>query len=156
MGHILENGTVQPSEEKKRAIQPFPLPQNVKQVQSFMGLAGYFRKFLSSFSVIAKPITDLTKKDVTFVFGPEQHSAFVALKEALCKEPVLEIFNPSRETELHTDTSAMLQKNGAGDWHPIFYLSSKTTDAESRYSSYELEVLAKVKALKKYQHLLGP
>lgn len=162
LGHILENGTVQPSEEKTRAIRQFPVPQNIKQVQSFMGLAGYFRKFVASFSVIAKPLTDLTRKDVQFVFGTKQHDAFNALKEALCKDPVLEIFSPSRETELHTDASAMgygaclLQKNGAAEWHPIFYFSSKTTDAESRYSSYELEVLAIVKALKKLRvYLLG-
>lgn len=74
LGHILENGTVSPSEEKTNAIRNFPQPSNVKQVQSFLGL------------IIARPLSDLTKNEVCFVFGAERVSSFNCLKEMLCKK----------------------------------------------------------------------
>lgn len=162
LGHILERGTVQPSTEKIKAIQKYPEPKDVKQIQSFLGLAGYFRKFVQNFAAVAKPLTDLTKKGVLFKFNNNEKFAFQTLKEALCDKPVLQIFNPYRPSELHTDASAvgfgacLLQKGDDTAWHPVFYLSSKTTEAEARYSSYELEVLAIVRALKKLRvYLLG-
>lgn len=106
LGHILENGTVRPSLEKTAAIRNFPTLRNVKQVMSFLGLAGFFfRKFVPSFAQIAKPLSDLTRKDVPFVFGDVQNRSFEALNEALCTEPVLKIYNQVLETELHTDAS---------------------------------------------------
>lgn len=162
LGHILEEGSIRPSEEKTHAIKYYPEPKTVAQVQSFMGLAGFFRKFVLNFSLIAKPLTDLTRKEVPFVFGNLQRASFETLKRELCKDPVLKVFNPNLETELHTDASAagygacLLQKHADGLFHPVFYLSSKTTDAESRYTSYEQEVLAVVRALKKLRvYLLG-
>lgn len=83
IGHILEGGCVRPSEEKTLAIREFPQPKTVKQVQSFLGLAGYFRKFVHNFSLTAKPLTELTKKEVPFVFGGEQQEAFAELKRML-------------------------------------------------------------------------
>lgn len=113
------------------------------------------------FAEIAKPLSDLTRKDSEFLFGVDQQMAFNTLKNALCSEPVLRIFDPSLETELHTDASAvgyggcLLQKY-ENEWYPVFYFSAKTTPAESRYSSYEQEVLAMVYLLRKLRvFLLG-
>lgn len=161
LGHILQDGTVSPSEDKTAAVREYPQPRNVKQIQAFLGLAGFFRKFVPGFSAVAKPLTDLTKKDEPFMFGSKQVMAFEALKSALVSEPVLQLYSPDLETELHTDASisgygaALMQKRGV-DWHPVMYLSFKTSSAEQRYSSYELEVLAVIKALKKLRvYLLG-
>lgn len=80
LGHIIENGCMRPSEHKTRAVINFPTPTNTRQVQSFLGLTGYFRKFVSGYSKITRPLSDLLKKDVKFHFDSEQELAFPELK----------------------------------------------------------------------------
>ncbi|XP_043498670.1 uncharacterized protein LOC122521973 [Polistes fuscatus] len=163
LGHIIENGRIRPSERKTEAVKNFPTPTNIRQVQSFLGLSGYFRKFIPHYSLIARPLTDLLKLDAKFTFGEEQENAFIQLKEILVEKPVLSLYRVGAETQLHTDASMhgygaiLLQKSEKDNaWHPIFYASGKTTPAEKKYTSYELEVLAIIKALKKFRvYLLG-
>lgn len=133
----------------------------MKAVQSFLGLDGFFRKFVPRFAWIARPLTELTKKETPFAFGTPERESFERLKDSLCSAPVLQVYNPALETELHTDASkygygvCLLQKLDGG-FHPVFYLSRKTTPAEEKYSIYELEVLAVVYELKKLRvYLLG-
>ncbi|GFU85880.1 retrovirus-related Pol polyprotein from transposon 17.6 [Trichonephila clavipes] len=162
LGHVVENGTIRPSIAKTIAVKKFPVPTTVKQVQSFLGLTGYFRKFIPSYSQIAKPLSDLTMEDNPFKFEQPQMEAFEKLKKLLTESPVLSIFQQGRTTELHTDASrqgygaVLLQEAEDGKLHPVQYMSQKTTPAEEKYSSYELEVLAVVNALKKFRtYLLG-
>ncbi|GFT09759.1 retrovirus-related Pol polyprotein from transposon 17.6 [Trichonephila clavipes] len=162
LGHVVENGTIRPSIAKTIAVKKFPVPTTVKQVQSFLGLTGYFRKFIPAYSQIAKPLSDLTRKDNPFMFEQPQMEAFEKLKKSLTESPVLSIFQQGRTTELHTDASqqgygaVLLQEAEDGKLHPVQYISQKTTPAEEKYSSYELEVLAVVNALKKFRtYLLG-
>ena len=163
LGHIISAGTIKPSLDKTKAIKNFPIPTNIKHVQSFLGLAGYFRKFIENFAIYAKPLSDLIRKDTKFEFGIRQKESFVQLKEKLCNEPVVNMYNPSFETELHTDASSigyggcLLQKHPLdGKMHPVFFLSFKTSEAESKLASFELEVLAIVKCLEKLRiYLLG-
>ena len=77
----------------------FPEPKSVKDVQSFLGLTSYFRKFMPSYSLIAKPLSDLLRRNNVFRFNEVERRAFCALKELLTKEPVLKIFDPDSETE---------------------------------------------------------
>ncbi|XP_020297523.1 uncharacterized protein LOC109862041 [Pseudomyrmex gracilis] len=144
LGHIVENGSVRPSTHKTKAVEKFPKPGNVKQVQSFLGLTG--------------PLTNLLRASVPFIFGEKEVRAFEALKMALTEKPVLHLYNVKAETELHTDAcmygfgAILLQRDSEnGSWHPVYYASSRTTSAEEQYTSYELEVLAVVKALKKFR-----
>lgn len=164
LGFILENGTIKPSNEKTEAVRKFPAPSNVQQIQSFLGLTGFLRRFVPNYATIAKPLSDLTKKDVKFEFGYEQQEAFVSLKAVLCDNPVLKMYNPDAEkTELHTDASkwgfgAMLMQRDSEDqkMHPVYYLSYKTTPAQQKYDSYDLETLAIYKSVKKLRvYLLG-
>lgn len=163
LGHHIEDGKIMPSSEKTRAVLKFPQPATVKQIQSFLGLTGYFRKFIRDYARIAKPLSDLIAKDVHFKFGAEEHNAFNTLKQLLCEKPILKIYSPDDETQLHTDASqegygAILLQKCADDnkFHPVYYMSRKTTPAERKYCSYELEVLAIVNALKKFRvYLLG-
>lgn len=163
LGHIVEDGKISPSPTKVSAVQHYPEPTCLADVHSYLGLTGYFRKYIPSYAKVAKPLSDLLKGKREFRFGPEQRAAFVELKSLLSREPVLAIFNPQCETELHTDASALgygavlLQRSSLdGQLHPVYYMSKKTTPQEEKYCSYELEVLAVVTALKKFRvYLLG-
>ena len=101
-----------PSEEKVRAVVNYPEPRSLKAVQSFLGLTGYFRKFIKSYAIIAKPLSDLLQKDQKFCFEELQRNAFNSLKAALTSDPVLMISDRKRETEVHTD--AIKEGFGAG------------------------------------------
>ncbi|GFY17982.1 retrovirus-related Pol polyprotein from transposon 17.6 [Trichonephila clavipes] len=136
LGHVVENGTIRPSIAKTIAVKKFPVPTTIKQVQSFLGLTGYFRKFIPAYSEIAKPLSDLTRKDNPFMFEQPQMEAFEKLKKLLTESPVLSIFQQGRTTELHTDASqqgygaVLLQEAEDGKLHPVQYMSQKTTPAE--------------------------
>lgn len=163
LGYIIEAGLIRPSEKKTQAVAGFPKPTSIKKVQSFLGLTGYFRKFIKDFAEIARPLTELLKKDAKFDFGQAEKLSFQRLKEALIDGPVLKLYNPDAETEVHTDASIyglgaiLMQKDSEdGMFHPIYYASWKTTPSEQKYTSYEFETLAVVKAFKKFRvYLLG-
>lgn len=163
LGHIIEEGRIHPSPDKFKAVLHFPLPTTQKQLQSFLGLTGYFRKFIPHYSIIARPLSDLLKKNTNFRFTAVEQDAFEKLKQLLSQKPVLQIFRQGRLTELHTDASqdgygaVLMQKSDEdGLLHPVHYMSRKTSEAERKFSSYELEVLAIVEALRKFRvYLLG-
>ena len=163
LGYEVENGAIRPSPSKAADVLNFIEPNTEKKVQRFLGLTSYFRKFVEGFANIAKPLSDLLRKESRFHWGPEQQEAFVKLKRALAGQSVLQLYRRERETELHTDASKdgygaiLLQLNPEdGKLHPVYYYSKKTKDAETRYHSYELEFLAIVKALEKFRvYLLG-
>lgn len=163
LGYEIENGTIRSSPLKTKAVKTFPEPKTVQQLQSFLGLAGYFRKFIKDFAAIARPLSEQLKKSKTFHFGDEQRATFELLKEKICERPVLTIFRYGADTELHTDASKhafgaiLMQRNfDDGEMHPVRYLSIKTSETEQKYHSYELEVLAVVNAVNKFRvYLLG-
>jgi len=105
LGYVIENVTLHPSPDKSQAVVSFPEPKSLKDVQSFLGLTGYFRKFIANYSTIAKPLSDLLRKNERFRFTERERSAFCLLKDALAKKPVLRIYHPTYATELHTDAS---------------------------------------------------
>ncbi|GFT80983.1 retrovirus-related Pol polyprotein from transposon 17.6 [Trichonephila clavipes] len=160
LGHIIEKGTIKPSLDKTKAVQNFPEPKNVKQVQSFLGLSGYFRKFIQNYSIIAKPLGDLLRDNAVFHFEPKQQLAFQTLRQKLSENLVLHIFKQGAKFELHTDASKfgysaiLLQQSDDNKLHSVHYFSKKTTPQEEKYSSYELEVLAVIESLKKFRKYL--
>ncbi|GBM10006.1 Transposon Tf2-11 polyprotein [Araneus ventricosus] len=154
LGHVIEDGKIFPSTLKTKAVLNFPEPANLKQIHSFLGLTGYFPKYYT----IARPLSDLLKKHRKFKFGEEERIAFNQLKLMLAEKPVLRIYNPNYETELQTDASlegygTILMQKSPDDknFHPTYYMSKKTTDAEKKYSSYELEALSVTEAVKKFR-----
>ncbi|GFX47184.1 transposon Tf2-8 polyprotein [Trichonephila clavipes] len=161
LGYIIENGTIKPSPSKTQAVQNFPQPQTPRQLQSFIGLTSYFRKFIPNYARIARPLSDLLRDNVKFKFGPTEIASFQELKNILSENPVLHVFQQGYPLELHTDASslgfgAVLLQKSDGLFHPIHYFSRKTTVQQEKYSSYELEVLAIIEALKKFRsYLLG-
>ncbi|GBN00585.1 Transposon Ty3-G Gag-Pol polyprotein, partial [Araneus ventricosus] len=163
LGHRIKDGKLYASPLKIKAVMNFPEPKCTKDIRSYLGLTGYFRKFIPHYSAIAKPLSDLLKKDSNFSFGLKERESFNELKQILSKEPVLCLYNPKSETEIHTDASidgfgaCLLQKSIADNQlHPVYYMSRKTSDTERKYSSYELEVMAVIEALKKFRpYVLG-
>lgn len=103
-------GTISPSPNTVASVQMFPEPRSAEDVRRFLGMCGYFRKFVEGFSMLAKPLTDLTKKAVLFRFGDGERYSFEQLKNKLCSEPVLKIFNAKADTELHTDARRVTRR----------------------------------------------
>lgn len=163
LGYEIENGRFRAAPSKTRDVQRFPELKTPRQVQQFLGLTGYFRKFIENYALIARPLSDLLRNGRKFEFGENQRRSFESLKQAITQRPVLTIFRYGAETELHTDASKwafgaiLLQRDfDDGKMHPVQYLSIKTSEMEQKYDSYELEVLAVVKAIKKFRvYLLG-
>ncbi|CAK1549316.1 unnamed protein product [Leptosia nina] len=158
--HISSDG-VRPSNDKVKALTGSPVPSTVKEVRQFMGLASYFRKFIPEFASRTASITNLTKKNQKWQWGPEQDAAREYIINHLTSKPLLNIFDPSLKTELHTDASslgygAILLQKKDNQCRVIAYFSKRTSPAESRYPSYELETLAIFNALKQFRiYLLG-
>lgn len=157
LGYTVDEKGISPNYSNIKSIEEYPIPRNLKELQRFLGMCSYFRKFVQDFSLIAKPLQDLVKKECTFEIGEEQINSFNTLKQKMIERPVLAIFSPQDETELHCDASAvgfgsvLLQKKKDGKFHPISYFSKRTTPAESKYHSYELECLAIVYSLRRFR-----
>jgi len=140
------------------AIHALRTPSNVHDVQRFLGLANYFRRFIEGFALKARPLHNLLRKSVTFNFDEECHRAFENLKHELVAYPVLRLYDPVAETELHTDACAqglgaiLLQKQSDKVWSPIAYFSRPNSEkkTEKRYHSYELEMLAIMRAVERF------
>nr|CAI5824178.1 unnamed protein product [Callosobruchus analis] len=141
LGHEISGEGVRPGRRKIEAVMKFPEPKDVHGVRQFVGLASYFRKFVHNFSAVARPLTDLTKKDVTWRWDDEQRWAFAALKERLVSRPLLAVYDSRADIELHTDASKLgvsgilLQKAKDGQWRPVEYFSRATTIQEQMYHS---------------------
>lgn len=159
---ISENG-VRPGLQKVVAVQEMPVPNNVKQLRQFLGLAGYFRKFIQNFAVLAEPLTRLLRKNVVWEFGHEQLKALSKIKELLITRPILTIFNPNWKTEVHTDASKvgvagiLFQiDDQTNKRHAVAYFSRQTSLPEQNYHSYQLETLAVVESFRHFRvYLVG-
>lgn len=157
---ITEHG-MEPGKVKVDAVREFPIPSNVHELRRFLGLTSYFRRFVKNYAVRARPLSDLTRKNTKFKWASEQQNAFEDLRDSLCDNPVLKLYNPRAErTEVHTDTSSsglagvMLQADEGGVMHPVYYVSKKTTDVEAKYHSSKLELMAIVWVVERLRPLL--
>lgn len=157
LGHIVGHGTIRPDPEKVSAIEHFPTPSSVKQVRRFVGMIGYYGKFLKNFSSASSPLTDLIKKKGTFVMTSEALVAFENLKRALTQHPILVHPNFSKNFFIHCDASrfgvgaCLMQKDEDDNDRAICYFSKKLNSAQRNYSVTELECLAVVLAVEKFR-----
>jgi len=145
LGHIISENGILPDPAKLSAVKNFPTPKKVKDVQSFIRLAEYYRKFIKDLSKIAKPLTILTKKNTKFEWTTEQ-KAFDILKEKLTA-PVLHYPDFTRQFIIATDASdyaigAVLSQGPVGQDRPIAYASRILNKAEQNYNTTEKELLA--------------
>lgn len=159
LGHIITCDGVKPDPKKIEAVQNFPTPTNAKTIKQFLGLAGYYRRFIPNFSKIAKSLTNLLKKDIPFRWTQKEQSAFVALRDALCKPPVLQYPDFTKSFVITTDASGyaiggVLSQGIIGQDLPIAYTSRTLTDAEMNYPTIEKELLAIVYCVKHFRHYI--
>lgn len=159
LGHIISSEGVKPNPDKVKSVQDFPTPKSCKDIKSFLGLAGYYRRFIPNFSKITKPLTGLLKKDVPFIWGEPQQIAFDTCKTILTTTPILQYPDFTKEFILTTDASlhaigGILSQGEIGKDLPIAYASRTLNKAESNYSTIERELLAIVWAVKHYRPYL--
>ena len=159
LGHVVTRGGIATDSRKTAAICEWPEPKNASEVRSFLGLTGWYRKYIPKFSAIAAPLTELTKKTVIWVWGTKESESFQKIKEALTQPPVLLVPDQALPFQVHTDASGigsgrvLTQDQGNGQ-QPIAYGSQKFSPAEQNYSTHEQEMLAIMHALKEWKHYL--
>lgn len=105
LGYQISESTIQPSETKIRAVEQYAPPKNIHEIRQFLGLTGYFRKFIKNYAEKSKPLSKLLMKDATWEWKEAQESAFQILKQSLVSVPVLALFDPGLEIKLYTDAS---------------------------------------------------
>lgn len=163
LGHSINQHGIIPGVKKCDAIKNYPLPKNINDVKRFIGITGFFRKFVANYANTARPLTAMfrLKDNPVFVWKDQHTAAFEQLKNALCSEPVLCLYDPVKEHEVHTDASSIglagiLMQKESDVFKPVFYYSRHCSDDESKYHSYELEVLAIVESLERFKvYLMG-
>jgi transposase InsO family protein len=143
LGHKISAEGVATEDDKIKTVQEWPIPVSVKELRGFLGLAGYYRKFVQHFGLISRPLTDLLKKGTPFLWTTTVDTAFRTLKRALVEAPVLALPNFAKKFVIETDASgtgigAVLMQDG----HPIAYLSKALCPRNLGLSAYEKECLA--------------
>ncbi|GFR18812.1 retrovirus-related Pol polyprotein from transposon 17.6 [Trichonephila clavata] len=98
LGHLVSEEGIMPDPEKARAVQNFPVPKNIRDVRSFLGLCSYYRRFIKDFCLKAQPLQELLKNGSKFTWGSDQNESFEKLKRALTSEPVLGLFDEKPPT----------------------------------------------------------
>ncbi|KAH0129268.1 hypothetical protein KCU82_g20625, partial [Aureobasidium melanogenum] len=156
LGFIIGIDGIRIDPAKITSIKEWPTPKNLKEVQSFLGLANYNRKFISGYSQTALPLVELTKQDTPFVWKERQQKAFEALKQACIDGPTLRMFDSGKPVHIETDASdraigACLTQDHEGKRHPVAYYSRKMTPAEQNYDIHDKELLAIVAALQHWR-----
>ncbi|KAJ0442677.1 putative nucleotidyltransferase, Ribonuclease H [Helianthus annuus] len=154
LGHVINSAGVQVEQEKISAIQSWPIPTSVKEVRGFLGLTGYYRRFVRNYGLIARPLTALTKKD-GFIWSTEALNAFQQLKQALMSTPVLRLPDFTKDFTMECDASS----DGVGailsqEDHPVAYFSKGFSPSNRFKSAYDRELLALVLAVQKWNHYL--
>ncbi|GKB43222.1 putative reverse transcriptase domain-containing protein [Tanacetum coccineum] len=155
LGHVVNRDGIHVDPSKVESVKNWKTPESSTEIRSFLGLAGYYRRFIENFSKIAKPLTLLTQKNKTYVWGDEQDEAFRILKEKLCNAPVLALPDGPDDFVVYCDASkqgfgSVLMQRGK----VIAYASRQLKKHEKNYTTHDLELGAVVFALKIWRHYL--
>ncbi|CAN6679072.1 unnamed protein product [Malus baccata var. baccata] len=161
LGHIISENGIEVDKSKTDLVRHLPSPTSVREVRSFLGHAGFYRRFIKDFSKIAQPLCRLLQKEVAFEFTKECKASFNQLKELLTTAPIIVPPDWSLPFELMCDASdyalgAVLGQRKDKKPHVIYYASRTLNDAQLNYSTTEKELLAVVFALDKFRsYLIG-
>ncbi|KAF8751812.1 hypothetical protein RHS01_08505 [Rhizoctonia solani] len=145
---------------KIQAVQEWPTPTKVKEVQSFLGFANFLRRFVANFSHMARPLHNLAKKYTPWKWDTKEQEAFQGLKNAITNAPVLCHADPSKPYFLETDASGaalgsiLSQRQGDGRLHPLGFLSESFKGAEQNYDTHDKELLAIIRSFEYWRIFL--
>jgi RNase H-like domain found in reverse transcriptase len=154
LGHIISSHGVAIDPHKIKAMKSWPEPTNVKQLRDFLGLIGYYRKFIKGYGAISKPFTNLLRKN-SFKWDEESKSVFDQLKSAMCSAPVLAMPDFNKPFVLEIDASNKgIEVVLMQDHKPIAFLSKALGVKNQHLSTYEKEFLDLLTAVQKWRHYL--
>lgn len=159
LGHIINENGIKPNEKNTLAIKNMSAPKNIKEVQKFLGMASYFRKFIASFAKIAYPLNKLCRKDKKFEWSKECNNAFEKLKTALTTQPVLVFPDFNKQFYISVDASnyavgGYISNAPPPNDKPIEYFSKTLNNAQQNYSTTEKELLAIILAIEQFRHFI--
>lgn len=157
LGFIVGQGVLKTDMDKIEAIQNFPPPKTIKQLRSFLGLAGWYRRFIRNFATKISPLTDCLQISKSFILTEAASDAFNEIKKDLTNAPVLAQADFSKPFFIQCDASTvgigsvLYQKDENDHEHPIYFFSKKLNPAQRKYTVTELECLAAVLSVKKFR-----
>ena len=167
LGHLISGKGIEPVPEKLESIKEMPAPKTPKEVKQFLGLIGYYRKFVPRFSDVARSLTNLTKKDIIFEWTPECQQTFELLKDLLMQEPILKYPDPTKPYTLYTDASkyawsCVLTQEYEHEidgkikkiHHPITYASGLFRGSQINWATLTKEAFAIYSSVKKLTYYL--
>jgi len=146
--------------EKVQGVVEWPVPKSMKDVQKFLGLANYYRRFVKDFAKIAKPLHETTRKGKKWKWGEKQQKAFKELKKRFTTEPVLVTPDLDKEMRVEADVSdfatggVLSMKCEDEKWRPVAYISKSLNKAERNYEIHNKEMLAIIRCLEVWRHFL--
>jgi len=154
LGHVIADGVVAMDTDKVSAVQAWPRPRSVKALRGFLGLTGYYRRFINNYGIIAAPLTALLKREA-FLWSSAATEAFDALKQALTTAPVLQL--PDFDKPFIIDCDASGTGFGAvlhqGDG-PIAFFSRSVAPQHAKLAAYERELIGLVQAVRHWRPYL--
>jgi len=159
LGYVIGRNGVRMSKGKVKAVLDWGTPRSLTEVQSFLGFANFYRRFIQDYSRIARPLTELTKKEAgqEWKWNPEAEAAFQGLKRRFTSAPILAHFDATKPVIIETDASdfaigaILSQRDAENRLHPVAFHSRKFTPAEINYEIHDKELLAIVDAFKHWR-----
>ncbi|GKB90380.1 reverse transcriptase domain-containing protein [Tanacetum coccineum] len=156
LGHVIDSQGIYVDPAKIKAVKNWASPTTPTEVRQFLGLAGYYQRFIKYFSKIAKSLTELTQKNKKYIWGEDQESAFQLLKHKLCEAPILTLQEGNNDFVVYCDAShqglgvVLMQREKV-----ITYASRQLKPHEENYTTHDLELGAVVIALKIWRHYIS-
>ena len=160
LGVVIGPEGIKMEKEKVKGVLEWPTPKGIKDVQKFLGLANYYCRFIEGFATVARPLHDLVKKDKKWEWMEREKKAFTELKKRFTKEPVLAASDIDKKMRMEVDVSdyamggILSMECGDGLWRPVAFLFKLLNETERNYEIYDKEMLAIIRGLEAWRHLL--
>ena len=163
LGHQIDSAGICPRSHKVQVILDFPVPSTHRKLHEFLGLVNFYHRFIPHAADLLRPLNELltgpTTSTKTVTWIEETQAAFQAAKEALANATLLSRPHPTAPLAIMSDASdiavgAVLQQRVESEWHPIVYFSRKLTPPETRYSTFDRELLAVYLSIRHFRHMV--
>jgi len=160
LGVVIDPKGIEMQKEKVEEVLNWPVPRNVKEVQKFLGLTNYYRRFIKDFARIAAPLHVLVRKEQKWKWKKEQEKAFGKLKAVFTTEPVLAFPDIDKEMRVEVDASdyaiggVLLTKCKDGKWRPVAFVSKLLNATECNYEIHDKEMLTVIRCLEAWRYYL--